>query len=87
MAIISEDFEATGQLLIVYSAFFRKEWKYNEKVHQIFIDYKKSYDSFRRRILYNILIELVWYHHETGKTKKNVSEGNLKHRPGKQACV
>jgi len=26
-------------------------------VHQLFIDYKKSYDSFRRRILYNILIE------------------------------
>jgi len=26
-------------------------------VHQLFIDFKKAYDSFRREILYNILIE------------------------------
>jgi hypothetical protein len=26
-------------------------------VHQLFIDFKKIYDSFRREVLYNILIE------------------------------
>jgi hypothetical protein len=34
-----------------------KEWKYNETVHQLFIDFKKAYDSVRREVLYNILIE------------------------------
>jgi hypothetical protein len=27
-------------------------------VHQLFIDFKKAYDSVRREVLYNILIEL-----------------------------
>jgi len=26
-------------------------------VHQLFIDFKKAYDSFRREVLYNILVE------------------------------
>jgi hypothetical protein len=34
-----------------------KEWEYNEAVHQLFIDFKKAYDSVRREVLYNILIE------------------------------
>ena len=29
----------------------------NEAVHQLFIDFKKAYDSVRREVLYNILIE------------------------------
>jgi hypothetical protein len=32
-------------------------WEYNETVHQLFIDFKKAYDSMRREVLYNILIE------------------------------
>jgi hypothetical protein len=28
--------------------------KYNETVHQLFIDFKKAYDSVRREVLYNI---------------------------------
>jgi hypothetical protein len=31
--------------------------EYNEAVHQLFIDIKKAYDSVRREVLYNILIE------------------------------
>jgi len=31
--------------------------EYNEAVHQLFIDFKKAYDSVRREVLYNILIE------------------------------
>ena len=34
-----------------------KKWECNEAVHQIFIDFKKAYDSVSREVLYNILIE------------------------------
>jgi hypothetical protein len=34
-----------------------KKWEYNGMVHQLFIDFKKAYDSVRREVLYNILIE------------------------------
>jgi hypothetical protein len=34
-----------------------KKWEYNEAVHQLFIDFKKAYDSVRREVLYNILIK------------------------------
>jgi hypothetical protein len=36
-----------------------KIWEYNEAVYQLFIDFKKAYDSDRREVLYNILIEFV----------------------------
>ena len=35
----------------------QKKQKYNETVYQLFIDFKKAYDSVRRDVLYNILIE------------------------------
>jgi hypothetical protein len=31
--------------------------EYSEAVHQLFVDFKKAYDSVRREVLYNILIE------------------------------
>jgi hypothetical protein len=34
-----------------------KKWGYNGIVHQLFIDFKKAYDSVRREVLCNILIE------------------------------
>ena len=34
-----------------------KNWEYNEAVHQLYIDFKKAYDSVRREILYNTLME------------------------------
>jgi hypothetical protein len=45
LGTISVDFDVTDQLLI------------NETEHQLFIDFKKAYDSVRREVLYNILIE------------------------------
>ena len=33
-----------------------KKWVYSEEVHQLFIDFKKAYDSIRREVLYKILI-------------------------------
>jgi hypothetical protein len=58
--IINVDSDAIGQLLIIYSEFvkyLRKKMEHNEAVHQLFIDFKKAYDSIRREVLYNILIE------------------------------
>jgi len=59
--IINVAFGATSRLLITYSAFakyLRKKGDYNEEVHQLFIDFKKAYDSVRREVLYKILIEI-----------------------------
>jgi hypothetical protein len=33
------------------------EWEYNGTVHQLFIDFRKAYDSVTREVLYNILIK------------------------------
>ena len=46
--------------MIIYSAFvkhLRKKWEYNKAMHHLFTDFKKAYDSIRRKVLYNILIE------------------------------
>ena len=34
-----------------------KKWEYNEEVHQLFIEFKKAYDSVRREVLYKIIVE------------------------------
>jgi sorting nexin-29 len=34
-----------------------KKWEYNGTVYQLFIDFKKAYDSVTREVLYNILLE------------------------------
>ena len=68
LGIVSVDFHKTGQLLIIYSAFIKylkkrerereREREYNVAVHQLFVYFKKAYDSVRREVLYNILTEL-----------------------------
>jgi hypothetical protein len=35
----------------------KKKQVYNEAVHQLFVDFKKPYDSVRKEVIYNILIE------------------------------
>jgi hypothetical protein len=53
-------FDVIDQLLIRFSAFvryWRKNWEYKETAHQLFIDFKKAYDSVNRELLYNILTE------------------------------
>jgi len=39
LGMISVDFDATGQLLIIYSAFVKyfriKKWEYNEALHHL----------------------------------------------------
>jgi hypothetical protein len=53
------NFDVIGQRLIRSSIcqILEKKWEYNGTVHQLFIDFKKAYDSVRREVLYNILIE------------------------------
>jgi hypothetical protein len=53
-------FEVTAQLLIRFFAFiryWREKWEYYETIHQLFVDFKAAYVSFRREVLYSILIE------------------------------
>jgi 2'-5' RNA ligase len=46
----------TDHTFCIHQTLVRK-WEYNKAVHQLFIDFKKAYDSIRREVLYNILIE------------------------------
>jgi hypothetical protein len=46
----------TDQILYIRQI-LEKKWKYNGTVHQLFIDFKKAYDTVRREALYNILID------------------------------
>jgi hypothetical protein len=60
LGIIDVDSDRVGQILIIYSIFFkflRKKSEYNEAVRQLFMDYKKAYDSVRREAMYNIITE------------------------------
>jgi hypothetical protein len=46
----------TGQIFYIRQI-LEKKWGYNGTVHQLFIDFKKAYDSIKREVLYNILLE------------------------------
>jgi hypothetical protein len=45
----------TDQIFCIWQI-LEKKWEYNATVHQLFIDFKKAYDSVRREVLYCILI-------------------------------
>jgi hypothetical protein len=59
--IISIDFEVKSYLLIIYSAFVKylRKIRENEAVHQLYLGFKKAYDSVRREVLYNTVTEFV----------------------------
>jgi hypothetical protein len=46
----------TDQIFCVHQI-LEKKWEYNETIHQLLINSKKVYDSVRRKVLYNILVE------------------------------
>jgi hypothetical protein len=47
----------TADYIFCIRQILEKKWEYNGAVHHLFIDFKKAYDSVRREVLYNILIE------------------------------
>ena len=47
---------AIDHIFFIHQILYKKR-EYNEAVHQLFIDFRKAYDSVRREVLYNILIE------------------------------
>ena len=46
---------ATRHILCIRQI-LEKKWECNEAVYQLFIDFKKAYDSVRKKVLYNVLI-------------------------------
>jgi len=44
-------------LIFCIRQILEKKWEYNGPLQQLFIDFKKVYDSVRREVLYKILIE------------------------------
>jgi hypothetical protein len=50
-------FDITDLHIFCIHQILEKKWEYNETVHQLFVDFNKAYDSVRREVLYNILIE------------------------------
>jgi hypothetical protein len=55
-------FDTTDQRLIrffVLVRYWRKKWTYTEKVHQLLVDFRKAYDSVRREVLYNTVIDFL----------------------------
>jgi hypothetical protein len=53
---VSHNRSTTDQIFCIHQI-WEKKWKYNETVHQLFIDFKKAYSSVRRAVLYSILID------------------------------
>jgi hypothetical protein len=51
-----------------------KKWEYNGTVRQLFIHFKKAYDSIRREALYNILTEFRIPKKQMGLIKMYLSE-------------
>jgi hypothetical protein len=50
-------FDVTDQLVIRHfiRQILEKKWEYNGTVHQLFVDFKRAYNSVRNEVMYNIL--------------------------------
>ena len=60
-----------------------RKCEYNEEVHQLFIDFKKSYDSVLRGVLYKILIEFDIPRKLVKLIKMSLTETYIRVRVGK----
>jgi hypothetical protein len=63
-----------------------KKCECNGTVHQLFIDFKKVYDSVRREVLYSILIEFGIPRKQVGLIKMCLNE-TYSWSPYRQKCV
>jgi hypothetical protein len=50
---------STSYQIFYIRQILEKKWEYNDTVHQLLIDFKKVYESVRRKVSYNILIEFA----------------------------
>ena len=48
---------STSDHIFCIRQILEKKWEYNDEVYQLFIDFKRAYDSVRREVLYKILIQ------------------------------
>ncbi|KAJ4447085.1 hypothetical protein ANN_09074 [Periplaneta americana] len=55
-AAVSYKIATSYQFSVIKKRIMEKKWEYKGTVHQLFIDFKKAYDSVKRK-LYDILIE------------------------------
>jgi len=74
---------STSDHIFCICQILEKKWEYNEAVHQLFIDFKKAYDSVRREALYNILIEFGIPMNLVGIIKMCLTETYSRFRMGK----
>jgi hypothetical protein len=44
----------TDQIFYIHQI-LEKKWEYNQRVHQLFIDSEKAYDSLKREVMYTLL--------------------------------
>jgi hypothetical protein len=48
---------STTDQIFYFRHIVQKKWEYSRTVHQLFIDFRKAYDSVKREVLYNILLK------------------------------
>jgi hypothetical protein len=60
-----------------------KKCEYNGTVHQLFIDFKKAYDSVKREVLYNMLLVFCMAKKLVRLTKMCLNEAQSKIRVGR----
>jgi hypothetical protein len=46
---------SSTDLVFCIRQILEKNWEYNETVHQLFVDFKKTYDSVGREVLYSMV--------------------------------
>jgi hypothetical protein len=89
LGITDVDFNVIGKRLIRSSIsvrYWRKSGSImNGTVHQLVIDFKEAYDSARREVLYNILIEFGIPRKLVGLIKMCLNETYSRVRVGKKS--
>jgi hypothetical protein len=50
-------YRSTTDKIFCIHQILEKNWEYNETVQQLFIEFKEGYDSIRREVTHNILVE------------------------------
>jgi hypothetical protein len=75
--------QSTTDQIYCIRQILEKKWEYNGTVHQLFIDIRKAYDSVRREVLYNVLIEFGIPRKVVRLIKMCLNETYIKIRIGK----